>query len=124
ITYSIVYGYTVYTVTRVADNLAKSSFNLIFLPFTQLPHSDFIPLIKQYTSNMWLSLWNDLPADFASKYINITPNIHKKTWFNNLHLHRSYIVQFNRLRIGHHLLPSHSFKLGLNDSPFCTLHLN
>ncbi|KAF0757415.1 RNA-directed DNA polymerase from mobile element jockey, partial [Aphis craccivora] len=63
---------------EVADNLAKSSSSLIFLPFTQLPHSDFIPLIKQYTSNMWLSLWNDLPVDFASRYRNITPNIPKK----------------------------------------------
>ena len=38
-------------------------------------------------------------------------------------LPRYSIVQFNRLRIGHHLLPSHTYKLNLNDSPFCTLHM-
>ena len=109
---------------EVADQLAKSSSNLIFPSISPLPHSDFTPLIKQHSANTWLSLWNNLPAEFALKYRNITPNILKKTWFNNLHLHRPHIVQFNRLRIGHHLLPCHSFKLGLNDSPFCTLHLN
>lgn len=34
------------------------------------------------------------------------------------------VIQLNRLRIGHYLLPSHDYKLNLNDSPFCTLHLD
>jgi hypothetical protein len=109
---------------EVADHLTKSSSNLIFPFFPLLPHSDFTPLLKQHSNNTWLSLWNNLPAEFASRYRNITPNILKKTWFHNLHLHRPYIVQFNRLRIGNHLLPSHSFNLGLNDSPFCKFYLN
>jgi len=44
-------------------------------------------------------------------------SIQKKTIKHNFNL-------TDWLRLGHHLLPSHSFKLGLNDSPFCTLHLN
>lgn len=64
---------------EVADHLAKSSSNLIFPSSSQLPHSDFIPLIKQYSANMWICLWNNLPTGFASRYINITPNILKQT---------------------------------------------
>lgn len=33
-------------------------------------------------------------------------------------------MQFNDLRMGHHLLLSYSFKFGLNYTIFCTLHLN
>lgn len=46
----------------------------------------------------------------------------KKTWFSNLNLSRTSITQFSRLRVGHYLLPSHSYKLSLNDSPYCTKH--
>lgn len=40
----------------------------------------------------------------------------KKTWFNNLHLHRPYTVQYNRLLMEHNQLHSYSFKPDLNDS--------
>jgi hypothetical protein len=60
----------------------------------------------------------------VSIYRDITPNILNNIWFSKLDLHRLHITQFNILRIGHSLLSSHSFKLGLNDSPFCTLHLD
>lgn len=64
--------------------------------------------------------WNKLSA----KYKNAVPNIPNKiTWFNNLNLPRSTIVRFNQLRVGHSLLPDHANKLGLKDSPLCTLHL-
>ena len=108
---------------EVADNLAKSTSNLVCPSLTQLPSSDFTLFIKRYISNLWSVYWNNLPANFASRYKYITPNILKNTWFNDLNLPRSLIVQFNRLRMGHTLLPGHSYKLGLNDSPFCTLHL-
>jgi len=67
---------------------------------------------------------DNLPANFASRYRDITPHILKNIWFNNLDLQRSHIVQFNRLCIGYSLLPSHSFNLNLNNSPLCTLHLS
>jgi hypothetical protein len=123
---SIFFGFLVIQV-YIVMRLQTTTLNLypILSPsFSQLLHSDFTPLIKQHSTNTWFSLWNNLPAGFASRYKNIIPNIIRKTWFNILLLHRPYILQFNRLRIGHHLLPSHSFKLGLNDSPFYTLHLN
>jgi len=41
---------------EVADHLAKSFSNLIFPSFSLLPHSDFTPLIKQHSTNTWLSL--------------------------------------------------------------------
>jgi len=97
--------------------------NLRLTSLTQLLHSDFTPFIKRYISNLWSSYWNNLPTDFASRYRDITTNINN-IWFSKLEKHRSHIRQFNRLRIGHSLLPSHLFKLGLNDSSFCTLNLN
>lgn len=36
----------------------------------------------------------------------------------------NHIVFYDCLHIGNSLLPSHSFKLGLNDSPFCTFYSN
>jgi len=63
---------------EVTDHLAKSSSNLIFPSFSLLQHTDFTPLIKQHSTNTWLSLWNNLPAEFGSRYRNITPNILKK----------------------------------------------
>jgi len=66
---------------------------------------------------------NNLPAHFASKYKTIFPCVsNNKSWFYNLDLSRSTIFRFNRLRVGHSLLPEHAYKLGLNDSPLCTLH--
>ena len=47
---------------------------------------------------------------------------YNKSWFSNLNLPRSTTVRFNRLRVGHSLLPDHAYKLGLNDSPLCTLY--
>jgi hypothetical protein len=105
------------------DNLAKSTSNFIFPSLTQLPHSDFTPYVRRYTSNLWSAYWNNLPATFASRYRDITPHTLKNIWFKNLDLQRSQIIQFNRLCIGHSLLPSHSFNLGLNNSSLCTLHL-
>lgn len=109
---------------EVADNLAKSTFNLICPALTQLPRTDFIPNLRRHISNLWSTYWSNLPAEFATRYKNIVPNILNKTWFDNLNLPRSTIIQFNRLRTCHTLLSAHAYKLGLNDSPFCTLHPN
>jgi hypothetical protein len=117
-------GHTGIHGNEFVDNIAESTSNIILPSFTLLPHSDLTPFIKRYTFNLWSSYWNNLPGNFASIYKDITSNILNNIWFSKLDLHRSHITQFNRLRIGHSLLPSHSFKLDLNDSPFCTLHLD
>lgn len=108
---------------EVADSLAKSTSNLICPSRILLPHSDFTPFIRQHIKHLWSSHWSNLPAEFAAGYKHIVTIIPYKTWFNNLHLSRSTIVHFNLLRSGHSLLPAHAFKLDLNDSPLCTLHL-
>jgi len=64
------------------------------------------------------------PNSLPNVFIHIVPNIPYETWFNNLNLSRSSIVHFNRLRSGHILLPAHAYKLDLNDSPLCTLHIS
>lgn len=86
---------------EVTDNPAKSTSNLIFFFFTQLPQSDFILFIKRYVSNFWSSHWKNLPSDFTLRYRHITLKTLKKTLFNNLCLHIPHIAQFNRLHIGH-----------------------
>ncbi|KAF0765352.1 RNase H domain-containing protein, partial [Aphis craccivora] len=109
---------------EVADSLAKSTSKLICPSLTLLPHTDFIPIIRHHTKLLWSLQWSNLPAEFAAKYKHIVPNIPHETWFNNLNLSRSSIVHFNRLRSGHSLLPAHAYKLDLNDSPFCILHIS
>ena len=108
----------------MADRLAKAASNTILPPLAQLPWTDFSPLLRRHVISLWSNHWNNLPAHFASKYKSIVPSIsNKKTWFYNLDLPRSTIVRFNRLRVGHSFLPEHAYKLGLNDSPLCTLHI-
>ncbi|KAL4142166.1 hypothetical protein QTP88_004679 [Uroleucon formosanum] len=108
---------------EIADGLAKATSNTILPSPAQIPWTDFSPLLRLHITCLWSNHWNNLPAYFASKYKTIVPTIsNKKTWFYNLDLPRSSIVRFNRLRVGHSLLPDHAYKLGLNDSPLCTLH--
>ncbi|XP_026819622.1 uncharacterized protein LOC113558364 [Rhopalosiphum maidis] len=108
---------------EVADNLAKSTSSLICPSLTQLPHTDFTPTIRHHIKHLWSSQWSNFPEKFAARYKHIVPIIPQKIWFNNLHLSRATIVQFNRQRSGHTTLPAHAYKLDLNDSPFCTLHI-
>jgi hypothetical protein len=110
---------------EMADGFAKSTSNTILPPLAKLPWTDFTPLLRCHITCLWSNYWNNLPAHFASKYKSIAPlpSLIKKTWFFNLDLPRSTIVRFNRLRVGHSLLPDHAYKLGLNNSPLCTLHL-
>lgn len=42
---------------EIVDNLVKSTSYLIYPPLTQFPHTDFIPFIKRYISNLWSSHW-------------------------------------------------------------------
>jgi len=108
---------------EAADGLAKAASYSTLPPLAQLPWSDFSPLLSRHITNLWSNHWNNLPAHFASKYKTIVHSVsNKKTWFYNLNLPRSTIIRFNRLRVGHSLLPEHAYKLGLNDSPLCTLH--
>jgi kelch-like protein 2/3 len=108
---------------EVADRLAKSTAITILPSPDQLPWTDFTPLLRCHVLSLWSNQWNKLLTDFASKYKNTAPKIsNNKTWFNNLNLPRSTIVCFNSLRVRHSLLPDHAYKLGLNDSPLCSLH--
>uniref|UniRef100_A0A2S2R880 RNase H type-1 domain-containing protein n=1 Tax=Sipha flava TaxID=143950 RepID=A0A2S2R880_9HEMI len=113
----VIYG------NKVADSLAKFTYSLICPSLTQLPHTDFTPTIPHHIKHLWSSQWSNLPAKFATRYKHIVSIIPHKTWFNNLHLSRSTIIQFNRLRSGHTTLPAHAYKLDLNDSLFYTLHI-
>lgn len=61
-------GHTGIHGNKMADNLARSTFNLIFPSLTQLPHSHFTPFIKRYISNLWSTYWSNLPENFASRY--------------------------------------------------------
>lgn len=115
-------GHTGIAGNEFADKLAKSSASLRCPPSAQIPWSDFTPILRSCTSNLWLKHWGSLPPHFATWYRNISPSISPLPWFHNLNLSRKTISSFSRLRFGHTLLPSHSFKLSLNNSPLCTLH--
>jgi ribonuclease HI len=108
---------------EIADSLAKSSSNLICPSLSLIPWTDLVPILRHHVLTLWSTYWNNLPGHFASRYRSLVPVIHNKIWFKDLTLSRPLIIKFNRLRIGHHLLPSHAYKLNLNDSPLCTLHI-
>jgi len=65
-----------------------------------------------------------LPPFFATWYRNISSTISLQPWFHNLDLPRKVIISFIHLRFGHTLLPAHSYKFSLNNSPHCTFHDN
>lgn len=48
----------------------------------------------------------------------------KSLWFWGLEFPRHIIVSFFHLRLGHELLPNHSYLFSLNSFPMCTLHSN
>ncbi|KAL4112254.1 hypothetical protein QTP88_016075 [Uroleucon formosanum] len=64
-----------------ADSLAKSSSNFISPSFSPIPWSDFTPLLRHHIFNLWSAYWHNLPANFASKYKSIVPNIINNIWF-------------------------------------------
>lgn len=73
--------------------------------------TNFIPILRSQRTNIYFSYWKNLPANFVSKLKNIFTSVLNKTWFKNSNLSRSFIAQFNCLRIGHSLLPAYAIKL-------------
>ncbi|KAL4154606.1 hypothetical protein QTP88_000463 [Uroleucon formosanum] len=67
-----------------ANSLAKSSSNFISPSFSLIPWSDFTPLLRHHIFNLWSAYWHNLPANFASKYKSIVPNIINNIWFRNI----------------------------------------
>ncbi|KAL4082943.1 hypothetical protein QTP88_029441 [Uroleucon formosanum] len=67
-----------------ANSLAKSSSNFISPSFSLIPWSDFTPLLRHHIFNLWSAYWHNLPANFASKYKSIVPNIINNIWFRNV----------------------------------------
>lgn len=109
---------------EVADSLAKSTSSLLCPSSSLIPWTDFCSILKTNNALMWLNQWTNLPPNYSTWYRNISPTIPSQPWFHNMKLNRKTICSFSRLRLGHTLLPSHSFKLTLCDSPFCTLHIS
>jgi len=60
---------------ETSDSLAKSSSNFISPSFSLIPWSDFTPLQRRHISTPWSTYWNNLPANFASTFKSIVPNI-------------------------------------------------
>jgi len=105
-----------------ADTLAFSTkFHILSSPF-KVPAFDLLPIQHKLLRNAWQSKWASFPPNYAYWHRNLCPTIPLNPWFRGLNISRHLIVAFTRLRIGHNLLPNHSFRLSLNSSPFCTLH--
>ena len=85
---------------EVADSLAKHSSNVSRPSISLIPWSDLLLNLRRHVFALWSTYWNTLPENFSSRYKSIMPNIPNNIWFLNLDLTRSYIVKFNRLRIG------------------------
>lgn len=70
-------------------------------------------------NRLWHKSYCNLPPNYTTWCRNINSIILSKPWFHSLKLSRKIIISFSRLHFGHILLPSHSFKLSLNNSPLC-----
>jgi hypothetical protein len=99
--------------------IAKNTASIQLPSNIPIPWFDFCPKLKSCVHHLWSDSYNNLPHHFATRYRKLNPTIPSKPWFHNLKLSRKAISSFSRLRFGHTLLPSHSFKLSLNDSPLC-----
>ena len=85
------------------------------------PYTDLVSLHRTSTQELWKLEWDSLPESYASSYRSLFKNIPSQPWFQSLKMSRATITKYTRLRTGHSLLPHHSFKLGLNNSPYCPL---
>lgn len=107
---------------KLADKLETS---ITFFSFTSLPKiftADFLPIRRTTIKKAWLSTWRSLPANFFVWHRSISLQILPYPRFINLP--KSTIIKFVRFRLRHHVLPTHSYRLSLNSSPFCTRHFN
>lgn len=91
------------------------------IPGFKLPATDLLPIHRRLLRNAWNSKWSSLLPNFTSWHTSISTSIPEPPWSQDLDLQRSTIVSFSRLRLGHNLLPTHSFLHSLNSSPLCTL---
>lgn len=106
----------------LADKLTTS---ITFFSFTSLPKiftADFLPINRTTIKKAWLSTWRSLPANFSLWHRSISLQILPYPRFKNLP--RCTIIKFIRLRLRYNLLLTHSYRLSLYSSPFCTLHFN
>lgn len=70
-------------------------------------------------NRLWHKSYCNLPPNYTTWCRNINSINLSKPWFHSLKLSRKIIISFSRLHFGHILLPSHYFKLSLNNSPLC-----
>lgn len=68
-----------------------------------------------------LSVWNDEWYNYfcARQYKQLVSSVSCDAWFTKLPISRTIISKYYRLRLGHNTLPSHSFKLSLNNCSAC-----
>lgn len=88
---------------EVANNLAKSSSDLTSSSFSIIPWYDFTSFLRCHISTLQSDCWNKSPAIVVFKFKSIVPNIPNNIWFKDFLLHRSSIINFNRLQIGHYI---------------------
>jgi ribonuclease HI len=60
---------------EITDSLAKSYSNFISSSSSLISCSDFTPLLRYHVSTLWSAYWNNVPANFASKFKSVVPNI-------------------------------------------------
>jgi len=106
-----------------ADHLAFFTKGFSHISLCKIPALDLLPFLRKLLHNSWESKWSSLPSNYASWHRSICPSIPLHPWFLGLEIPKFYINSFSRLRIGHSLLPHHSYHLSLNSSPLCPLHL-
>ena len=94
-----------------ADATAKSALSLR-MSNVQVPHTDFKPLVSNYTHRRWQSSWN---SETDNKLRKIQPTI-KPVIFR--HLPRRDEIIIHRLRVGHTHL-THSYRLRKENPPEC-----
>jgi ribonuclease HI len=101
-----------------ADHLAKSAVFNGTIPTPFFPSvGDTSIFLKSRPVQCWNLQWEN--PDKGKHYKLIQPNIPQRPWFSNGKYQKSSVSIISRMRLGHCLVASHLFKIGLVSDPYC-----
>lgn len=110
---------------KFADKLANSSVSFSCPSSIKIPWSDFIPILRTCTSNLWLKHWGSLLPHVVTWYRNLSPTIPKLSWLYNFNLSRKCIISYSTvsgLSTQDFLLIPLNFRWTIPLSAHCTIY--
>jgi ribonuclease HI len=89
-----------------------------------LPVKDQKRALEQKARELWKIYWDELSQVKGSLYREVQSKLPTKPWYHGLNFNRSQITNISRMRLNHHRLDAHLFRLNLVNSPYCECGLD